>query len=321
MRSHLAMGRKSSLLTGLGLAVVLVAAGALTPANAAEPSEPDLVSIVGSANPTSLENIADVETAEVGTSAIEADVAGAGITLPVNPADGVTIETSTETIQIGLPFADEAGDVAAVQPGAISYDNKNGSVTVPFLKSDGSLQVHTIIEEATAPTEYSYVVSIPEGGSLTPISDGAVAVLGTDGNPAALVPAPWAKDANGVDVPTHYEIDGDVLTQIIDHTAAGIAYPVVADPQFVWHGVLPSVKLTRGETAALRGIGAGAAGPNKACAAYVSAAGVAGAVLCGANIVSIMYNATRIYADGACAQLLIGPGVIGTISYRGGYCK
>lgn len=317
----LMQGRNSSLLTGLGLTVALMAASAITPANAAELGEPDTVAIVGSVSPSSLENIATVATGDTGETAIDATVAGASITVPVDPAAGVTIETSTGTISIGLPFATQASDATALQPGAVSYDNENSSITVPILKSDGSLQVHTVIDGAAAPTAYAYPISVPAGGSLASIEDGAVAVIGADGNPLAFIPAAWAIDANGVDVATHYEIDGNVLTQIVDHTTAGITYPVVADPKFVWHGILPSVQLTRVETAALRGVGAGAVGPNKACAAYVSAAGIAGAILCGANIISIMYNATRIYASGACAQLLIGPGVIGTISYRGGYCR
>ena len=42
---------------------------------------------------------------------------------------------------------------------------------------------------------------------------------------------PWAKDANGQDVPTHYEIDGTIVTQIVEHKGDDVAYPVVADPK------------------------------------------------------------------------------------------
>ena len=41
---------------------------------------------------------------------------------------------------------------------------------------------------------------------------------------------PWARDANGAEVPTHYEITGTTLTQIIDHRMEPYAYPIVADP-------------------------------------------------------------------------------------------
>ncbi|GAA2055432.1 hypothetical protein [Leifsonia soli] len=44
---------------------------------------------------------------------------------------------------------------------------------------------------------------------------------------SALIPAPGAKDANGAAVPTHYEVRGNTLTQVVDFTAI-TAFPVVA---------------------------------------------------------------------------------------------
>lgn len=46
-----------------------------------------------------------------------------------------------------------------------------------------------------------------------------------------------AVPATADDVPTHYEVHGSTLTQIVDHTGGRFAYPVVADP--VW--LAPSV--------------------------------------------------------------------------------
>lgn len=41
-----------------------------------------------------------------------------------------------------------------------------------------------------------------------------------------------AVPATADDVPTHYEVHGSTLTQIVDHTGGRFAYPVVADP--IW---------------------------------------------------------------------------------------
>lgn len=68
-------------------------------------------------------------------------------------------------------------------------------------------------------------------GSLTttvPKNDGSLQIVTT------IEAEPWAKDANSKAIPTRYVIDGTKLTQIIDHRADGIAYPVVADP---WFGI------------------------------------------------------------------------------------
>lgn len=50
---------------------------------------------------------------------------------------------------------------------------------------------------------------------------------------------PWAKDANGTQLTTRYEVEssstgGVVVTQVIEHHSGGAAYPVVADP---WLGL------------------------------------------------------------------------------------
>lgn len=40
--------------------------------------------------------------------------------------------------------------------------------------------------------------------------------------------APWSVDADGMPLPTHYEIEGDTLVQVVD--TEGAAFPVVSDP-------------------------------------------------------------------------------------------
>ena len=47
---------------------------------------------------------------------------------------------------------------------------------------------------------------------------------------------PWAKDASGALVPTHYIVQGSTLIQQVDVTSA-TTFPVVADPMFVSVGL------------------------------------------------------------------------------------
>jgi hypothetical protein len=54
-----------------------------------------------------------------------------------------------------------------------------------------------------------------------------------DGSPAVFVAPPWATDANGEAVKTHYTMHGNTITQHIGVTKDS-AFPVVADP---WLGV------------------------------------------------------------------------------------
>ncbi len=51
------------------------------------------------------------------------------------------------------------------------------------------------------------------------------------------IAAPWAKDANGNDVETFYTVNGDDLTQVVNHVNASVTYPIVADPTYkYWWG-------------------------------------------------------------------------------------
>lgn len=49
----------------------------------------------------------------------------------------------------------------------------------------------------------------------------------------AEIEAPWAVDAHGDPVATHFELDGNNLVQIVE-TNVNTAFPVLADPSFVW---------------------------------------------------------------------------------------
>jgi hypothetical protein len=80
---------------------------------------------------------------------------------------------------------------------------------------------------------------------------------------------------------------------------------------------MPSVKLNRAETKTATT----ATGMATVCGWVTRYTIYVGGAVCGANAASIIYNSQRIYfTEKRCAQLLIAPGVIGTIGYSGGYC-
>jgi hypothetical protein len=166
--------------------------------------------------------------AEVTTGDVE-------VVVPSDADDGISIEQpGDQSLTIGLPFADDA-EMAETDEG-ITYDNGNGSSTVPLVKEDGVVQLITTIEGAAAPTEYAYDLDLEPGAVLFLTDTGGAEVRESDGLVIATVEAPWAYDANGAAVATHYEVVGDALVQVIAHDTAGVAYPVVADPKvsFGW---------------------------------------------------------------------------------------
>ena len=106
----------------------------------------------------------------------------------------------------------------------------------PYLRVYGSTQILTVIKNASAPTSFAYPVEISEGGALAQNADGSVNVNDAAGNQIGYVAAPWAKDASGKNVPTHFVVTPNSITQVVE-TSASTAYPVVADPNW-WQNTL-----------------------------------------------------------------------------------
>ena len=188
---------------------------------------------MSAATPETVAEAANVATTSTGENAIGATISDVDVTVPVNAADGISLDGEVSSVSIGLPFAAQAKDATVEKSGVVSYDNGNGSTTVPVVLNDGSVQINTIIENVNAPAEYAYPVSMPSGGKIQ-VEQGGVSVLDADGGwVAGFLPA-WAKDATGAPVATHYEVRGETLVQVVEHSRSNVQYPVVADP---WLGV------------------------------------------------------------------------------------
>lgn len=90
------------------------------------------------------------------------------------------------------------------------------------------------IDNAHAPERFAFPMS-GEVASLRKNGDGSVAAYDSKGELVGGFAAPWARDANGADVSTHFEVDGTTLTQVISHRSSDVAYGVTADP--IWLGL------------------------------------------------------------------------------------
>lgn len=153
------------------------------------------------------------------------------IEAPKDPEDGVSLQgDGAPSVTIDLPNADASKDAVRLKDGTVAYPGTDGSAQA-VIPTDGGVQMLTTIANADAPTRYDYKVGVPDGGRVELLPDNAGAVVNDgNGNPVVVVPAVWAKDANGTAVPTHFETDGKTLTQVVNHTSGNYAYPVVADP-------------------------------------------------------------------------------------------
>lgn len=76
-----------------------------------------------------------------------------------------------------------------------------------------------------------FALDVPEGGRAYVRDDGGVDVVDADGRVVRQVDRPWAFDAAGRPVATHYEVDPDSgdLVQVVEPSDDAV-YPIVADP-------------------------------------------------------------------------------------------
>ncbi len=204
----------------VGMAVMSVGMASLTTPAFADASDDSVEQI--------LENVpSKYEVLEDAASSTQTD----DFTIAQDPSDGVTLEDEDgNALSVKLPFADQAADAVPVDDSTVAYDNANDTTTVPTGKADGSVQINTILESVAAPETFEYVVSADNLAHIDINDDGSAAFLASDGSFLGGAASPWAVDANGVAVPTHFEVAGNTLIQVVDHVGAGYQYPIVADP-------------------------------------------------------------------------------------------
>lgn len=161
-------------------------------------------------------------------------VVGSGdgqIIVHASPTEPAQVSGSEGTVSLGIPFATVASDPEVLREGVIAYENGNDTSTVRTVKDDGTVQTATIIDSKSAPDRFEYPLSLPSGAVLEELQ-GGILVRSAEGDLLGGFTPAWATDAEGKEIPTHYEVNGSTLTQVVDHQKAGTAYPVVADPAY-----------------------------------------------------------------------------------------
>ena len=137
-----------------------------------------------------------------------------GIAVP--DGDDATFLVGTaagQQTEVGLPVATDGP--ARTSDGALVYDDAaDVSVTVRAVDVSqdrhlsAALQAVIVIDDVLAPTEYSFPLRPPPGGSARLEPHGAVSVLDRDGGRVGMFTAPWAVDAAGQPVRTWFDLRG-----------------------------------------------------------------------------------------------------------------
>lgn len=145
---------------------------------------------------------------------------------------------------VGLPNTGGTSQTKVTSDGSVVYVDDQHSTDVAVQPFDDSTRVLTILNGADSPTEYSYSVSLPVGGKIVKSEDGGILVFSKDGSLIGGFAAPWAVDADGKKIPTHYDIRDNSVVQVVEHLGNNTHYPVVADP-WLWKDLIYSWSWTR----------------------------------------------------------------------------
>ncbi len=112
---------------------------------------------------------------------------------------------------------------------------------------------YVVVNDESAPKEFQFEVSVGGEPAQLSLENGGVSISDSSGSPANFVLPAWAKDASSQSLTTSYSVDGNVITQHVDHS--GAVYPVVADPGLACDALFCTYMYTSGETATLANYG------------------------------------------------------------------
>lgn len=225
------------------LSAVLLAAACLAAPAAARAADAPVAGNLVQAAGNAADGSKGASSASAITKAVARDVTAAVQSVPGAPAakpigrvdlsrvGTATLEVAAVTMTMPAEGAPSVvGRTAVYRPSAATPSTRIAAQSV-----EGGMRALINISDASAPERYPFVF----GGQVARLElkpNGSVDTLDADGAVIGTVQAPWARDANGVAVPTHFEIEGTTLTQVVEHRSGTYAYGITADP--AWFAVV-----------------------------------------------------------------------------------
>ncbi|MFD8782577.1 hypothetical protein [Kitasatospora sp. NPDC059599] len=182
------------------------------------------------------------------------------VNAPANAAGALSATASDgTTVALSLSGAKAAAGVKGGVGTVVYSDAQKATDFAAQATTDGGARALITLKDSSAPTSQTFNLGLPAGASLIADGAGGYDIVQKAGEGIAIskghIDAPWAKDATGKALPTHYTVQGDQLTQTIE-TNKSTAFPVVADPHFTWGIVSGTAYFDKGETQAIAGGGA-----------------------------------------------------------------
>lgn len=177
-----------------------------------------------------LADVADLEINENADVVVELETDdGATVEIPDEADEPIVLESADgNVLEVELPG--NGDDAEVTDDGSVVYEDAvTDTDIVVQAQDDGGVRMIAVIDGADAPDQFSFEVDATPSTVMMVGGDGSVGIVDTEIGSVSVLPAPWAYDAEGNEVPSWYTIVNDAVVLNVDHSSVA-AYPVVADP-------------------------------------------------------------------------------------------
>ena len=157
------------------------------------------------------------------------------VTVSNNVKEGILLKDSDANVNLNIQVEDIDFRAPKIIDNSIVYESKTDDVLLGVDVMDGGVRQTFILKNPDAEKTFAINYNAKNIGYLNfaymedGTTDGSVVIYDKNGEIIAGIEAPWAKDKNGNDVKTHYEINGTELIQVVEPEEEN-EYPIIADP-------------------------------------------------------------------------------------------
>ncbi|MFC4619207.1 hypothetical protein ACFO4N_10825 [Camelliibacillus cellulosilyticus] len=198
------------------------------------------------ANVENVTGIEEIQQSSETKSAFNSELTNdtSAVEIPKNPEKPITVSDpllGDQFVGINLPsnIVDSSANGIKSDDGTIVYDNKDQNVGLAVQPTEDGVRNLINIKDKTAPKIYKFDIDVPEGSRLVKAVDylgeefdtGEVFIVDSNNIITSVFTPAWAEDADGSSIPTHYEVEGNTLIQVVDFNENNV-FPIVADPNW-----------------------------------------------------------------------------------------
>jgi Ca2+-binding RTX toxin-like protein len=181
---------------------------------------------------------AEEENGELGTVNLDLAESTEGWA-PENPLVDLTIGNSAdEGIELGdegLTVTQTGADQAVAKPlgdknlffSEVDAGTDTDLVVAPV---SSGVELLDLLRSSDSPESLRFHFDLPADSELRAGPGGSAEVVDAEGKASALIPKPWAMDAQETQVPVEMTVEGDSIVLSVEHREQDLAYPILVDP-------------------------------------------------------------------------------------------